>query len=46
MYAGDEYYDDDCTSGLSTIDPWYLLVPIDETTDEDDESESERMDEE
>ena len=37
FYAGDEYCDDDCTSGLSTIDPWYLLAPIDEATGEADE---------
>jgi hypothetical protein len=39
FFSGDEYYDDDVTSGLSTIDPWYLLAPIDETTGEEGEPE-------
>ncbi len=41
MYAGDEYYDDEVTSGLGTctIDPWYLLAPLDEATGEEDEPE-------
>ena len=40
MYAGDEYYDDQVTSGLSTINPWYLLAPIDEAGEEDDEAQA------
>jgi hypothetical protein len=39
-FSGDEYCDDECTSGLSTIEPWYLLAPIDEATGEEDEREA------
>ena len=41
MYAGDEYYDDDITSGLSTMDPWHAQTPIDEAGEDEELDEAE-----